>query len=157
MGGNRMNRIRAPQDALGGLFLVAMGAIALWQGAGLSAGTLGQIGPGMLPRALAAVTLLSGLGLFAGSFFALGGGLERWHLRGPVCVLGAAVLFGLTVRPLGLTVAAPLALLVAALASRETRWIEAAVFAVAPTAFCLGLFKYALGLPIPVAPWLIGY
>jgi putative tricarboxylic transport membrane protein len=152
-----MNRIRAPQDAMAGLFLVALGAIALWQGAGLSAGTLNQMGPGMLPRALAAVTALCGLGLFLGSFFAVGGGLERWHLRGPVCVLGAAVVFGLAVRPLGLAVAAPVALLVAALASRETRWLETAVFAVALTLFCLGLFKFALGLPIPVAPWLIGY
>jgi hypothetical protein len=25
------------------------------------------------------------------------------------------------------------------------------------TAFCLVLFKVVLGLPIPVAPWLIGY
>ena len=25
------------------------------------------------------------------------------------------------------------------------------------TAFCIGLFKFALGLPIPLAPWLLGY
>jgi hypothetical protein len=25
------------------------------------------------------------------------------------------------------------------------------------TAFCVGLFKFALGLPIPLAPWLLGY
>ena len=25
------------------------------------------------------------------------------------------------------------------------------------TVFCIGLFKFALGLPIPLAPWLVGY
>jgi hypothetical protein len=28
--------------------------------------------------------------------------------------------------------------------------VEAAIFAVVMTAFCIGLFKFALGLPIPV-------
>ena len=35
-------------------------------------------------------------------------------------------------------------------ASPETRPVELVVFAVVMTAFCIGLFRYALGLPIPV-------
>jgi putative tricarboxylic transport membrane protein len=149
--------IRAPMEVGAGLFLIGIGAIGLWQGADLSAGTLNQIGPGMLPRALAVLTIVCGLASVVGGFMSEGAGLDRWHLRGPVFILGAAVLFGLTVRPLGLAVAAPLAILVGAFASDETRLPETAVFAVVITIFCLGLFKYALGLPIPVAPWLIGY
>ena len=152
-----MKRIRAPQDAAAGLFLLVIGIVALWGGAGLSTGSLGQIGPGMWPRALAALTVLGGVGLFVGAFFAPGAGLERWGLRGPLFVLGAAVVFALTIRPLGLSVAAPAAVLISALASRESRWIEAVVFAVIMTVLCVGLFKFALGLPIPLAPWLIGY
>lgn len=152
-----MKRIRSPQDAAAGVFLLALGVIALWGGAGLSAGSLGQIGPGMWPRALAAVTVLGGVGLFVGAFFAPGAGLERWRLREPLFVLGAAVVFALTIRPLGLAVAAPAAVVISALASRETRWLEVVVFAVVMTLLCVGLFKYALGLPIPLAPWLIGY
>jgi len=152
-----MKRIRSPQDAAAGVFLLALGVIALWGGAGLSAGSLGQIGPGMWPRALAALTVLGGIGLCVGAFFAPCAGLERWRLRGPLFVLGAAVVFALTIRPLGLAVAAPAAVVISALASRETRWIEVAVFAVVMTVLCVGLFKFALGLPIPLAPWLIGY
>ncbi len=35
-------------------------------------------------------------------------------------------------------------------ASADTRPKELVVFAVAMTALCIGLFRYALGLPIPV-------
>jgi putative tricarboxylic transport membrane protein len=152
-----LKRIRSPQDAAAGLFLIALAVIALWGGSSLSAGSLGQMGPGMLPRALAVMTGLGGIGLLVGAFFVPGAGLERWHLRGPVFVLGAAVVFGLTIRPLGLAIAAPAVVLISSLASREVRWIETLVFAVVMTVLCLGLFKYLLGLPIPLAPWLIGY
>lgn len=149
--------IRARQDLGAGLFLIAVAAIALWQGAELSAGTLGEIGPGMLPRALAVLTGLCGIAILVGSFLSEGAALERWAVRGPVFILGAAVAFGLTVRPLGLAAAGPIVVLIGACASSETRWHEAGLFAVVMTVFCLLLFKVALGLPIPVAPWLIGY
>jgi hypothetical protein len=65
--------------------------------------------------------------------------------------------FGLAIRPLGLAAAGPLLVVVGALASEETRWLEVILFAAGMTAFCVVLFKYLLSLPIPLAPWLIGY
>ena len=134
-----------------------MALFAVWQSADLAAGTLNQMGPGMLPRALGAITGLCGLALLVQSFRAGDAQLERWALRGPVCILGAAVAFGLLIRPLGLALAGPIAVIISGLASHETRWVEVIVFGVVMTAFCIGLFKMALGLPIPVAPWLVGY
>jgi putative tricarboxylic transport membrane protein len=83
--------------------------------------------------------------------------LGRWSVRGPLLVLGAVVAFGLAIRPLGLLIAGPLAIVIAALASDEVRWKETLAFGAAMTVFCIGLFKFALGLPIPLAPWLLGY
>jgi putative tricarboxylic transport membrane protein len=151
------SKIRSPQDTAAGLFLIALGLFAVWQSADLPGGTLNQMGPGKLPRALGTITALCGLALLVQSFRAGNTPLERWALRGPICILGAAVAFGLTVRPLGLALAGPLAVIIAGLASNETRWVEVIVFGAVMTAFCIGLFKAALGLPIPVAPWLIGY
>jgi hypothetical protein len=54
-------------------------------------------------------------------------------------------------------VAGPLAVIIGSFASDEVRPIEAIVFGIVMTAFCVGLFKFALGLPIPLAPWLVGY
>ena len=151
----RGGRIRSSQDLAAGVFLLFIAAIALWQGADLSAGRLGQIGPGLFPRALAALVGLLGIGIALGSLRFAGEHLTGWSIRGPVFVVAAIVLFGLTVRPLGLAVAAPLAFIIGALASPETRLVEAVLFAVVLTVFCLMLFIFALGLPIPVAPWLI--
>lgn len=151
------SKIRSPQDTAAGLFLIALGLFAVWQSADLAAGTLNSMGPGMLPRALGAITGLCGLALVIQSFRVGNAPLERWALRGPICILGAAVAFGLTVRPLGLALAGPIAVTIGGFASNETRLVETLVFGVVMTAFSIGLFKAALGLPIPVAPWLIGY
>jgi putative tricarboxylic transport membrane protein len=145
------------QDFVGGLLVIAIAAFAFWQGSDLPIGTFGGMGPGMLPRGLAVVLGLLGALLILDAVLESGPALERWSVRAPVLVLGAVVLFGLTVRPLGLVVAGPLAILISAFASDEVRWGETILFGALMTVFCVGLFKFALGLPIPLAPWLIGY
>jgi putative tricarboxylic transport membrane protein len=145
------------QDAAGGLVLIAVALLALGEGSGLPSGTLGAMGSGMMPRVLGC--LLGGLAaiLLASAFFGPSETLQRWSPRGPALILGAVVVFGLCVRPLGLAVAGPLAIIVGACASDETKWFETLLFSVAITGFCIVLFKFALGLAIPLAPWLIGY
>jgi putative tricarboxylic transport membrane protein len=145
------------QDFVGGLVVIAVALFAFWQAADLPIGTLGGMGPGMLPKSLAVLFGLLGALLVLGSVFEAGPPLERWSIRGPVFVALAIVAFGLTVRPLGLVVAGPLAIVIAALASNEVRWVETIVVGLLMTIICIGLFKFALGLPIPLAPWLLGY
>ncbi len=145
------------QDFVGGLVIIAVAAFAFWQAAELPIGTLGGMGPGMLPRGLAVLLALLGALLIVDAVLEGETPLERWSIRGPVLVLGAAVAFGLAVRPLGLVVAGPLAIIISAFASDEVRWGETLLFGGLMTALCIGLFKFALGLPIPLAPWLVGY
>ena len=111
----------------------------------------------MLPRALAILFGGLGLVLLVSALVTDGERLERWSLRGPVMILAAVITFGLSVRPVGLAVAGPLTVIVGAAASPETRWSETLIFSVVMTAFCVLLFKFALGLAIPLAPWLVGY
>jgi putative tricarboxylic transport membrane protein len=153
----RAGPIRSPQDFLGGVVMLLVGAFAVWQGLELPAGTLGGMGPGMLPRALAILLAALGVLLLIDALLQDGSPLERWSLRGLVFVLGAVIMFGLSVRPLGLAAAGPLVIFISALASSETHWLETIAFGIVMTAFSIGLFKLALGLPIPLAPWLIGY
>jgi putative tricarboxylic transport membrane protein len=147
----------ARQDFVAGLVVMAVAAFAFWQGFDLPIGTFGGVGPGMLPRGLAVFLGALGALLMVSAFVEEGQRLEAWSIRGPVLVLGAMVAFGLTVRPLGLIIAGPLAVVIGAFASDEVRWGETLIFGVLMTALCIGLFKFALGLPIPLAPWLIGY
>ena len=163
MAADETNSSRSPtaiwlrQDFVGGLAVIAVALFAFWQAADLQIGTLGGIGPGMLPKSLAVLFGLLGALLVVDSFLEAGLPLEPWSFRGPVLVALAIVAFGLTVRPLGLVVAGPIAIVIAAVASDEVRWVETIVVGVLMTAICVGLFKFALALPIPLAPWLIGY
>ena len=145
------------QDFFGGVVIIAVAAFAFWAGADLPVGTFGGMGPGMLPKGLAVLLGLLGVLLILDARLESGLRLARWSIRGPVFVLGAVVAFGMTVRPLGLVAAGPLAVIIAAFASDEVRWGETIVLGIVMTIFCIGLFKFALGLPIPLAPWLIGY
>lgn len=149
--------IKSWQDFVGGCAIVAMAAAALGLGWKLPMGSLDGIGPGLMPRAVA--VLLGGLGLLlvVSALMTPGEGVGGVAWRGLACLLAAIVVFAFAVRPLGLAVAAPVTLLISALASNETRWGETVMSSVALTAFCVGLFKYALNLPIPLAPWLLGY
>jgi putative tricarboxylic transport membrane protein len=143
-------RLRSPQNLVAGAALVALASLALWAGADLDGGTLRSVGPGMVPRAVAVLVGAAGLGLVAASFAIHGKALARWSLRGPLFVTLAVIAFGLTIRSPGLVVAGPLVVLVGGAASPEVRPRELAIFAVLVTAFCVGLFRFVLGLPIPV-------
>lgn len=142
--------IRAPRDFVAGASLVAVSAVALWASAPLTEGHLRSMGPGMLPRAVAVLLGLGGVVLAVKSLVRAGPGLGRWPLRGPAFVFLGVAGFALTIRPVGLLVAGPLVVLLGGLASPEARLRELAIFAVVMTAFCAGLFRFALHLPIPI-------
>jgi len=142
--------VRAPQDLVAGLALVAVALLALWAARALPGGRLGAPGPGLLPRVMATGLGLTGAALAVLSFLKAGEPLGRWPWRGPVLVLLAVAGFALTIRTPGLLVAGPLVVLVGGAASPESRPRELLIFAVVITLACAGLFRYALHLPIPV-------
>jgi hypothetical protein len=144
------SRRRGTQDIGAGLFLIVVAAIAAWQGLQLPMGTLRAMGPGMLPISLA--VLLGGFGvaiLFIG-LLQPGHPFERWSFRGLAFILGSIICFALLIRPLGLAIAGPVAMLIAGAADPQTNWKHTLIFSIVLTAFCILLFKVALRLPIPV-------
>jgi hypothetical protein len=58
--------------------------------------------------------------------------------------------FAITIRLFGLVVAGPLAMIIGGYATPEVREKEIIIFAAIMTAFCVGLFRYVLNLPIPI-------
>jgi hypothetical protein len=165
--------IRSPLDLGGGLFMIMLGALGLVGGYDLPFGTLSGIGSGLLPRTVSLLVGAFGVLLVIQSFLADGERLEKWHLRGPLFVLGAVIVFALLIRgstltiggivgipvlasfkipAFGLIVAGPVAMVVSGFASSDTRPVEAIVFAVVMTLLAGLLFKDLLGLPIPFDP-----
>jgi putative tricarboxylic transport membrane protein len=143
-------RVRVSKDLLAGVSLVALALLALWAGADLEMGSRRAVGPGALPRAVALLILGGGVVMSIAALVKRGEPLGRWPLRGPIFVSLAIAAFALTIRSFGLAIAGPVVVLVSGAASPETRPMELVVLAVVMTAFCIGLFRYALGLPIPV-------
>jgi hypothetical protein len=153
-------------DAVAAGFVALIAMLALVGGLRLDVGRLNEIGPGLFPISLALVLLALSLVLavvtvakhLTDANFRL-----TFDVRAVVGIVGALLVFGVLMRgtfglpALGLTGATPLAILMAGTASPETRWLHLVALAIGLTAFCTTLFRYLLGLPIPVAPWLIGY
>lgn len=171
-GGNRSGGlIKSSHDLAGGLFLIGLAAVGYIGGFNLPFGQLSGIGSGLMPKVVAVLVAAFGVLLVAQGLFLEGDRLERWHLRGPVFVLGAVLAFAATIRgatlglgdykvtvpPLGLIIAGPLAVFISSLADRETRFIEVVPFAILITAASIGLFKFLLRLPIPIVPPSWGY
>jgi putative tricarboxylic transport membrane protein len=159
-------RVRSSQDMAAGLFMILLAAIALLMSWELPMGTLRQLGPGMLPKSFAVICAALGALLSLNSLRYNGEKLSGVSWRGIFFVLGAACLFGLTIRgfeigpikvpALGMLVSGPIVVFCSGLAATDVRVKELALFAAAMTLGCALLFKYALSLPIPLAPWLLG-
>jgi putative tricarboxylic transport membrane protein len=169
----RAGLVKSPLDLGAGLFLLAIAALGLAGGFNLPSGTLSGIGSGLLPKVVAIMVGAFGVLLVAQALIFGGDRLERWHLRGPVFVLGAVLVFAMVIRgstlnfgggagipvlasirvpSLGLVVAGPLAVMISSLADKDTRPVEVVVFSVVMTLVCGLLFKELLNLPIPFDP-----
>lgn len=142
--------IKGPQNVVAGLFIIAVAMFAIWASSDLDFGSLRAMGPGLMPRSVAVLLGLLGLLLVVVGFTTDGEKLQRWSWRGPFFVIAAILAFAATVRVTGLIIAGPLVVIISGLADPDTRWKELIIFAIAMTAFCIGLFKYGLNLPMPI-------
>jgi hypothetical protein len=150
IGRGRRLRIRSPQRFVSGAVLIGICCFVLWAVADLNPGTVEAMGPGMFPRALAILLGVGGMVLSAISFWLEGEPLGRWPLRGPILIPVGILLFAMTVRPFGLSVACMLALVASGFATPEARPREVIVFSALLTLASVVLFRYLLQISVPV-------
>lgn len=153
----RPRAVHLTRDIVAGYLLIALAFLAYVGASGLSNVDGTNVGPGMLPKATALMIGAVGIVVLITGLLPGAARLDGFALRAPLFVLGAVVLFAATVRTLGLAFAGPLAIAVSALADRDSRPVEIAIFAVVLTVLSLALFKWMLRLPIPLAPIVLGY
>ena len=143
-------RIRAPQNFVAGLALLAVAAIAFLATADLGSGRFYAVGPALLPRGVGTLLGILGAAFVAGSFLKDGELLGRWPLRGPLFIFLSVAAFAISIRTVGLALAGPLVAMISGAASPDTRPKELLLFAVVVTALSVALFRYILNLPIPI-------
>jgi hypothetical protein len=150
----RVQRINHRDLLLGAIFAL-IGAGFVIAARGLDMGTTQRMGPGLFPLLLASVLMLLGIAIAAQSFFSPEESIGKVPWRGLVLLLAAPVLFGITVRGLGLIGAVALAIVTSTFASQRAGLVLAGLLTLGLTIFCVLVFSYGLGLPIPLrGPWL---
>jgi putative tricarboxylic transport membrane protein len=144
--------IRAPKDFWSGVMFLAFAVTTMLASRHYSMGSAGHMGSGYFPMALG--VLLAGLGaLLVGRAFVIDGeAMPRLHL-GPVMIMTIAVIvFGITLEPLGLVISILVLVVISAWAGPQFRTLETLALAAVLVAFSVGIFVYALRLPLSLWP-----
>lgn len=144
------------RDIVAGAIFVAFGvafAVTAWR---YDLGTMLRMGPGYFPLLLGVVLAALGLAIAVqGAMKADVAELGPIPWRGIVLISAAILFFGFTVRRLGLAPALFVTVLLAAFSSSRVNALEALAMAVGLTIFCLVIFVWMLGMPVPLlGPWL---
>lgn len=156
-----------------GLFCILLGASAAWIARGYDNGTLIEMGPGFVPTAIALALLFFGVVILlmrgrdlrpaakkaaspetASESDDVGERRKALKVIGRVMffILGSIILFGLTLRPLGLLASTFLLVTSCSFAQRETRILSVLILAAVITLAASLLFVGILGMEVPLLP-----
>jgi hypothetical protein len=146
-------KIGSPKDFCSGLMFVAFGGAGMWIGQNFPFGSAARMGPGYFP------ILISGFLVILGLFIALRGLAEEgrklgdFHFKPLLLVLSSMVLFGSALENLGLMVAIFILVILASLGGQQFRTREVFLLAGVLAMGSFLVFRYGLGLQIPIWPF----
>lgn len=161
-------RVHVPnhRDYYGGLALIGLALLALWAGSDLAGMRTFQFGAGTAPRLFAVGLAVVSAVITVSGLLTKGEPIGGYTLRGPLFVTLAILSFAFLIRGVtfewsgqlvripafGLIIASFATFVIAAVASKESRSVEALITAAALTAFCWLVFVKLLGLPFQIWP-----
>ncbi|MBD0417082.1 tripartite tricarboxylate transporter TctB family protein [Oryzicola mucosus] len=117
----------------------------------LSIGTPANMGPGFFPLLLSiSLCAISILAVVFGQSSAQKEPLKVAPFRAVAMVLGAPIVFALSIDPLGLIIAVFLSVLFATQASIRSKIGESILLSAGFSVFCVLIFIYLLNLPLPL-------
>lgn len=148
-------KIKSQRDFWSGLLFIVVGAAFAWGATEYSFGSSAKPGPGYFPFGLGVLlSVLGALVLFGALTIEARDGdpVGPFAWRPLLVVVGSIVMFGALLPRLGLAVALPVLIIVAALASDEFRWKDALISSVVLTLLSWVIFVWGLKLSLPVWP-----
>jgi hypothetical protein len=152
-------KIKSQRDFWSGLMFVTVGLAFAWGATNYSFGSSARPGPGYFPFGLGILmALLGAVVLFKALTIETEGGdpigAFAWKPLG--FIVGTVAVFGWALPHLGMVVALPILVVIAALAGDEFHWGEALANAAVLTAGSWVIFIWGLKLSIPLWPAFIG-
>jgi len=146
------------KDVWAGLLMMALALLFGATAMGYPLGTARNLDSGAFPILLSGLLFCLGLAITIIGLARGSGGIDNWTWRGVLLILGPPVFFGFFIRELGLIPCLVLVAFVSSFASRLARLPISILLAILLTLFCVGVFIYGLGLPIPLlGRWLGGH
>ena len=148
-------KIRSKEDFYAGLMFIGFGVLAVVVARNYPMGSAMRMGPGYFPTYLGGLLVFMGSVITYRSLRVAGDGIEAWAWRPLLVLMGAFALFGLLMEEIkaGFVVALVVLVLLATLAGREFKPVEALVLTTGLVAGAVGLFIYGLGLPYSLFWW----
>lgn len=147
--GGALFAVKSPQDLYSGLAILAVSGLVLWGLSRITAARFASISPTLFPKICAYALAIGGIVLLVRAFTVQGPNVEPTPLRGPLLVTLAVVLFGFLTPIAGYAVAGFLTVVIGGLGSTESKLRDLVLLAAGLVLFCVALFTYGLGLPIP--------
>jgi hypothetical protein len=151
----RWSMRRAIRDVLAGLAFVGFGLAFSIGATAYEIGTALRMGPGYFPLVLGGLLVLLGIVIIVKGFIAGEGaavGPVPW--KAAVMIGGAVLLFGATIRGLGVIPSVFLTALLAGFSGHRSGVVAPVVVAVGLTVTCVIIFIVALQLRLPlIGPW----
>ena len=148
-------KIKSEKDFWSGLMFMLVGAAFAWGATNYSFGSSARPGPAYFPFGLGVLmAFLGGAILFKALTFEVDGGdkIGPWAWKPLIMISGTVAIFGWTLPLLGMVIALPILVCVAALAGDEFHWKDALISAVLLTAGSWFIFIWGLKLTLPLWP-----
>ena len=151
-------QLRNPKDFWSGVMFAAIGfafaiIVKVYE---YPMGTASRMGPGYFPFVLGNALGVLGLVILLKSFLSDGERVSKLAWRPILWILGAVVVFGLTVKLIGLALAIIVLVLISAFGGHEFKLKEQLIAGVVLSIGSIAVFVYGLKLPFPIWPEFFG-
>jgi hypothetical protein len=146
--------IRNQKDVAAGLLYLAFGAAFSLGALNYKLGDPARMGPGWFPFWIGILLVIVGVITAASGMrtTAVRDDIKRLELGSLVWIIGAVLLFGLLLKPLGLVAALAVLVLVSSRASHEFTWASAIALATALIVFSCAVFVWGINLQLALWP-----
>lgn len=143
------------KNFVAGLLYIVFGVTVAIAAAGYEIGTPYNMGPGFFPFGTGiALAIVGACVLGAAVLPGLSpSGLGTWQFKNLAIILSSVVLFGLVLEPLGLVIAIPVLLAVSSFAHPEFSWRTLLLLVLFLLPFTWAIFVLLLGLQFPLLPY----